>query len=93
MDISGMHKAITEILGQAWSRGRKCGYNEAVEIFGSEDRDARKKADWVLREFTDKTGKHQAWFCSECDYPRSQVSTKFYANCGCAMKIWKGIDE
>lgn len=44
-DLSGMQKAIEEILKQAWERGRKYGQNEETHLI--REKVLREFAEWV----------------------------------------------
>lgn len=48
--------------------------------------DERPQGRWVYKLFDENTGISDHCWCSECDYPRSQMSWNFCGNCGADMR-------
>lgn len=65
---------------EGYMQGYHEGYEEGCEV------GARKKGKWVYKLFDENTGISDYCWCSECDYPRSQMSWNFCGNCGAKME-------
>jgi len=78
-DLSGMQKAVSELLYQAWKRGYK--YCEV-------DHEERPQGEWieVTRRISDsETATY--WECSICkEHDRKDGKSKFCCECGAKMK-------
>ena len=76
-DLSGMRKAIEEILKQAWERGRKYGQNEE-----------RPQGEWKHNNFDEhycnKCGNFALWSEEADGY--YEVQSNFCPNCGADMR-------
>lgn len=46
----------------------------------------RPKGKWVYKEYDDRTGIGESFFCSECGEPRCMKLVKYCPNCGAYMK-------
>ena len=82
-DLSGMQKAIEEILKQAWERGRKYGQNEE-----------RPQCEWI-NLYPDGL---IAGECSACHWQATQyeddvVGMPYCPNCGAKMVLKEGDEE
>ena len=74
-DLSGMQKAVSDILEQAWSRGRKYGIAESV---GNTD-EVRSQGEWEGWKFY-SCGKLLRW--------RADVIEQKCSKCGCWSLKW-----
>lgn len=45
-----------------------------------------KEGKWIWKKFDENTGITNHYFCSECNYPKSQIALNYCANCGAKME-------
>lgn len=98
-DLSGMNRAVYDLLQQAWERGRKYGNEEKKDIIKALQ-PAIETTIETMREivnnpdFANLMLEHpgewiegtQGYFCSKCDYYDTQhYEHKFCPNCGVRM--------
>lgn len=60
-------------------------YLKGLEKGLSEWEAERPQGEWIYKEFDEKTGIRDSYFCSKCDCPQSQVYINFCGNCGADM--------
>lgn len=84
-DISGIKKAMTEIIQQAWDRGYKLGRLKTSEV--------KPESSWVIKEISNGFGTFKRRACENCGHMRAQMPLNFCGYCGCKMTNVKEVEE
>ena len=84
-DISGMKKAMAEIIQQAWDRGYKLGMLKISEV--------KPESSWVIKEISNGFGTFKRRACENCGHMRAQMPLNFCGYCGYKMTNVEEIEE
>lgn len=78
-DLSGMNKAISELLGQAWEKGYKYGYAEGVEDTPiSKEVKVLIDGEQIFPQANKDIGK---WGCADCKYKGISIQEEPCSQC------------
>lgn len=84
-DISGMKKAMAEIIQQAWDRGYKLGRLKTSEV--------KSESSWVIKEISNGFGTFKRRACENCGHMRAQMPLNFCGYCGYKMTNVEEVEE
>lgn len=84
-DISGMKKAMAEIIQQAWDRGYKLGRLKTSEV--------KPESSWVIKEISNGFGTFKRRACENCGHMRAQMPLNFCGYCGYKMANVEEVEE
>lgn len=84
-DISGMKKAMAEIIQQAWDRGYKLGRLKTSEV--------KPESSWIIKEISNGFGTFKRRSCENCGHMRAQMPLNFCGYCGYKMTNVEEVEE
>lgn len=84
-DISGMKKAMAEIIQQAWDRGYKLGRLKTSEV--------KPESSWIIKEISNGFGTFKRRACENCGHMRAQMPLNFCGYCGYKMTNVEEVEE
>ena len=84
-DLTGVKKALSDIIGQAWDKGYKLGRLKASEV--------KPESSWIFKEISNGFGTFKRRACENCGHMRAQMPLNFCGYCGYKMTNVEEVEE